>query len=117
MLGSVLNMVFMADFKKSTVQKVIRMLRFKWREDEFWDIEVVQLLQGLNVNVGQFQEKRRSENALVAPIATSTYSEGPELHLPSMKMLKASPNSISVKENMWEKRCQLKQWLKLKFNY
>ena len=108
MLGSVLNMVFMTDFKKSTVQKVIRMLRFKWREDEFWDIEVVQLLQGLNVNVGQFQEKRRSENALVAPIATSTYSEGPELHvpllhhqvieqaesMPSMKML----NSISVRK-------------------
>merc|ERR1719427_1296767 len=71
MLGSVLNMetfmVFMPDYKKATVQKVIRMLRFEWKEEEFWDSEVVQLLQGLNVNVGHFQIRKTGENtSLVA---------------------------------------------------
>ena len=116
MLGSVLNMetfmVFMPDFKKSTVQKVIRMLKFEWREDELWDSEVVQLLQGLNMNVGHFQEKKRIENAVIAPIATSPSMQGHEVHvpllhhqeieqvesMPSMNTQKASPNSISVRK-------------------
>merc|ERR1719431_652035 len=67
MLGSVLIMetfmVFMPDYKKATVQKVIRMLRFEWKEEEFWDSEVVQLLQGLNVNVGHFQVRKTDENS------------------------------------------------------
>jgi len=66
MLGSVMNMetfmIFMPDFKKATVQTVIRLLRFEWNEEESWDCEVVQLLQGLNMSVGNFQIKSKCEN-------------------------------------------------------
>ena len=56
--GSVLNMetfmVFMPDYKKVTVEKVIRMLRLEWREEELFDTEVVQLFKCLNIDVGGF---------------------------------------------------------------
>merc|ERR1719427_1439641 len=79
MLGSVLNMetfmVFMPDYKKATVQKVIRMLRFEWKEEEFWDSEVVQLLQGLNVNVGHFQVRKTGENTSLVAKGASPSSQ------------------------------------------
>ena len=63
--GSVFNMetymVFMPDFKKVTVEKVIKMLQFEWREDEHWDFEIVQLLKSLNVHVGEFNLKVKEE--------------------------------------------------------
>jgi len=84
MLGSVLNMetfmVFMPDYKKATVQKVIRMLRFEWNEEEYWDSEVVQLLQGLNVNVGHFQVRKNGENTILSANGSSPSSQ-PELNV------------------------------------
>jgi len=109
MLGSVLNMetfmVFMPDFKKATVQKVIRMLKFEWKEEEFWDSEVVQLLQGLNVNVGHFQVRKKGENTILAAKGTSPLNQAvlnvsnshqvikQDESTPILNTLKPSPNN------------------------
>ena len=75
--GSVLNMetfmVFMPDYKKVTVEKVIRMLRLEWREEELFDTEVVQLFKCLNMDVGGFHLKVKEEPK--PPVSVVTESE------------------------------------------
>ena len=75
--GSVLNMetfmVFMPNYKKVTVERVIRMMKLEWREEELFDTEVVQLLKCLNVDVGGFHLKVKEEPK--PPVSAVTESE------------------------------------------
>ena len=57
-LGSVVNMdtpmLLLPEFKRGTVENVIRLLNFEWTENELWEFEVIELLKTLNIKVGTF---------------------------------------------------------------